>query len=43
MFFQLFVSLDKDGNGMISLEEMIEGLTEFKKMKHKNMDKNYVT
>ncbi|CAD8123033.1 unnamed protein product [Paramecium sonneborni] len=40
---QLFVSLDKDGNGMISLDEMIEGLTGFKNMKHKNMDKNFVT
>ena len=28
---------------MISLDEMIEGLTEFKRMKHKNMDRNYVT
>ena len=28
---------------MISLDEMIEGLTGHKNMKHKNMDKNFVT
>ncbi|KAM3147842.1 hypothetical protein pb186bvf_000170 [Paramecium bursaria] len=39
---QLFVSLDSDGNGMLSLEEMIGGLSKFRELTQQNIDTEYL-
>lgn len=41
---QLFIKIDKNGNGMLSLDEMIEQLTMFKQItNNQNIDKEYLT